>query len=90
MVQDYADIKALVGPIVDQLDHHHLGYGYYQGHELPSSVEGFNVYSPTSENILMWIADQISQAGLDWSQLDISETCTSSATLTREEYDDRY
>ncbi|KKK67236.1 hypothetical protein LCGC14_2956110, partial [marine sediment metagenome] len=58
-------------------------------------------FYPTSENLLWWIAGQIG-LGLDkgwtaqelglttttkWSKISIEETCTSQATLTREEYD---
>jgi 6-pyruvoyltetrahydropterin/6-carboxytetrahydropterin synthase len=89
MVVDYAAIKKHVEPIVDRLDHHHLGNGVYQSVQLMTDIVGFDVYVPTSENILRWIADRLQETPLSlcWTQLDLDETCTTTATLTKEEYD---
>lgn len=69
-VLDYIDIKAIVQPIVDELDHKHLGdwtaklfmspdgtdYAPLEKH----CVHGmpFDFY-PSSENLIVWIADNI-------------------------------
>jgi len=98
-VMDYGDIKKVVQPIVDLMDHHHLGT--WHSILLPfNSAWGLEaqIY-PSSENLLMWIAEVLtgpkSTASsevnvlmlLPWSRLELNETCTSAAILTREEYD---
>lgn len=91
MVLDYYEIKQAVQPLIDRLDHTHLGSGNVTlpdggvtwlnpSHELSLPM------LPTSENLLYWIADQLPDQ-FPWSRLRINETCTSSAELTREEYD---
>jgi 6-pyruvoyltetrahydropterin/6-carboxytetrahydropterin synthase len=88
MVKDFADIKEVVQPIIDMLDHHHLGRGAadldvpeYWLHA-PKHLRELNFPTiPTSENILIWIADQLTPTGLNWSCLVLSETCTSEARL---------
>lgn len=100
-VMDYHDLSSVVGPIVEALDHRHLGQWW--GHELniiadckdeePAWEHGVRnlplTFYPSSENLLFWIADQLE--GLDsyrhfWSRIELNETCTSAAILTREEY----
>jgi len=87
-VMDYGDIKSVVQPLVDMLDHHHLGT--WHSILLPyNSTWGLTaeIY-PSSENLLMWIASMITKPTiLPWSRLELNETCTSAAILTREEYD---
>lgn len=91
MVMDYGDIKAAVQPIVDRLDHQHLGNGFVNvifgtknmAMSLKSTVEGLAITHPTSENLLIWIAEQL-PADFPWSFLKIKETCTSQAILSRE------
>lgn len=112
-VMDYVDLKAIVKPIIDRLDHRHLGGWSYIGlnpETEKSMVPGLPVdFYPSSENLIVWIADQLGDS-LDypivmkarslgmttqqklmywhrWSKLELDETCTSSCTLTREEYD---
>jgi 6-pyruvoyl-tetrahydropterin synthase len=81
MVMDYYDIKAQVQPIVDRLDHRHLGHGIVE-----TTVTGIPVgYIPTSENMLLWIADELPTT-FPWTYLEINETCTSSAILSHEEW----
>ncbi len=113
-VMDFGDISKVVKPLVEKLDHRHLGTweeieGYGNLYAARSScVEGLpKDFYPTSENLLRWIAEQIGSQldtykpgqavetvslteivlGVRWSKLSIEETCTSQATLTREEYD---
>lgn len=96
-VMDYADISSKVKQLVDSLDHRHLGTW---GHILTDvgeledrhthddwMVEGlpFDFY-PTSENLLLWIGAELN-LDLRWSKLELLETCTSSAVLTRAEFD---
>ena len=122
-VMDFGDISKVVEPLVERLDHRHLGtwemFGEFDLGGDPYGEWGYlprDLY-PTSENLLWWIAGQL---GLDsyqsafikvpqtvypgqvieveelgpemslvtkWSKISIEETCTSQATLTREEYD---
>lgn len=63
MVMDFADIKAAVAPIVEQLDHHYL-----------NEVEGLD--NPTSENVAEWIWNHL-EASLPLSCIVVRETCTS-------------
>ena len=104
-VMDYADLKAAVQPVVDRLDHRHLGAwaGGFKGRSVISSwvynfsemntqfgVEFMSLdFYPSSENLITWIGTQIDdQVGKKfWSKLKLNETCTSSCTLTREEYE---
>lgn len=58
-VMDYADLKRAVEPIIEKLDHHHLGT-YILSDMGSIIVSGLapDLY-PSSENLLWWIADQI-------------------------------
>ncbi len=90
MVLDYFDLKGVVQPLIDRLDHHHLGFGYTMCGDLniwvPATVEGLPVgFIPTSENLLLWIADQLPH-DFPWEMLELKETCTSSAILYRDEW----
>ena len=122
-VMDYADISRTVKPLIERLDHRHLGQWAYANKKVPiAPVEEWKVpelpedFYPTSENLLVWIGEQltpvhvakpnldqlermtlggvipttditdtvITLAGsLNWSELTLEETCTSSATLRR-------
>jgi len=127
-VQDFAEISNVVKPLVERLDHHHLGTWDFMLTQPPLErhmVTGLPVdFYPTSENLVWWIAGQLNPGidilglyilgkGLEirpdlrpgmiieeafpgqkqvkriswWSKISIEETCTSMATLTREEYD---
>src|SRR5208283_2239899 len=112
-VMDYADISAAVKPLIERLDHQHLGAwcvflkdrttvedsaisntliaeiwgeeteGYFKDWQ----VQGLPLdFYPTSENLLFWIGTQLIEV-LDWHKLELKETCTSAAILTRIEYD---
>ena len=101
-VMDFAIISKLVKPLVERLDHRHLGtWPFVALAQDPWWVEGLpNVFYPTSENLLLWLGEQLlvpqvwgdepsGKIGhiLEWSKLTLNETCTSSTTLTREEFD---
>jgi len=94
MVVDYADIKSSIQPIVDELDHAHLG-AWETGkvsisNDGSKSVEWLNPvldnFNPTSENLLIEIAKQIVKRGQVFSSLTLDETCTVSCLLTWEEF----
>lgn len=94
MLMDYADLKAAVTPLVQSLDHQHLGNGHVlvsgpdglrARKHLPSTVPGLTLENPTSEELLWWIADHI-PLGLQWAILHLKETCTSDAELTYQEW----
>lgn len=68
MVVDYGDIKAAVGPLVeDYLDHHHLN-------------ETLGLENPTSEEIARWVFDRLKPGLPGLATVVIEETCTSSCT----------
>jgi 6-pyruvoyl-tetrahydropterin synthase len=89
---DYTDIKAAVQPIVDALDHHHLGTGaadldtpeFWLGPDKHLRSNNFPSV-PTSENILLWIARQL-PANFNWVCLSLAETCTSEARIYAVDY----
>jgi 6-pyruvoyltetrahydropterin/6-carboxytetrahydropterin synthase len=94
MAIDYADIKKVVQPIVDLLDHRHLGTGLHAGVLVPPDnlllrTDGMMGTKfppiPTSENILMWIASQLPPT-FNWQCLEICETCTSAARIYATDY----
>lgn len=83
-VMDYADISEAVKPVIDYIDHTHLGQiieGELEG--LWTRPELANIY-PSSENLLVWFGKRLIK--LQWSKLALEETCTSYAELTREEF----
>ena len=99
-VMDYADISAAVKPLIDRLDHRHLGQWSDRENQsrIPTSaafavglgtshmVEGLDpTFYPSSENLLFWIGEQLSQR-LNWSKVALEETCTSYCELTRTEF----
>jgi 6-pyruvoyltetrahydropterin/6-carboxytetrahydropterin synthase len=91
-VVDYKILKALVNKlIIDRFDHQHLGQGDLVGDDLKTD----RVYRaaidpdfyPSSENLVQYIASQLSQPisdlGLDIELYEVSlkETCTCEATV---------
>lgn len=95
-VTDFAEISNAIKPLIDYVDHTHLGViieGEIEG--LWTRPELANEY-PTSENLLIWFARCLEEAAISdttffpWSRLAIEETCTSYAELTREEFDAKY
>ena len=61
---DFGDIKEAFAPIYDQLDHHYL-----------NDIEGLE--NPTSENLAIWIWQQLKPKLPLLSCITIKETCTS-------------
>lgn len=91
-VKDYAEISAVVKPLIERLDHRHLGawpseiFGLYAPSD---TVAGLPLaFYPSSENLLIWIGNELASV-LDWSEISLNETCTSEATLTRTEWADK-
>ena len=62
-VIDFADIRAAVGPVVGELDHHLLN-------EIPG------LENPTAEHIAIWIWRQLKSRLPALSEIRIAETCT--------------
>lgn len=70
-LMDFAEIKAAVKPIVEQLDHYYLN-------EIPG------LENPTSEVLAAWIWKQLKPALPLLSAVTIQETCTSGAVFRGE------
>jgi 6-pyruvoyltetrahydropterin/6-carboxytetrahydropterin synthase len=91
MVVDYGDIKSSIQPIIDDLDHAHLGAWSTDkvtilGGGGTKHVSWLRTHNPTSENLLIEIARQIVKRGQVFSSLTLDETCTVSCLLTWEEF----
>ena len=63
-VMDFSDIKSVVKPIVDQLDHYYLN-------EIPG------LENPTSERVCEWIWEKLQPNLPNLYSIEIKETCTS-------------
>ena len=63
-VMDFADLKAVVEPIVRQLDHYVL-----------NDIAGLE--NPTSEILAVWIWEKLAPQLPDLHRITIEETCTS-------------
>lgn len=63
-VMDFGDIKTVMAPLIDRLDHHYLN-------EVPG------LENPTSEHIAMWIWDNIKGDLPIITAVEVQETCTS-------------
>lgn len=61
---DFADIKKIVKPIIDQLDHTYI-----------NDIEGLE--NPTCEHIAIWIWDHIKQQLPQLQRIELKETPTS-------------
>jgi 6-pyruvoyl-tetrahydropterin synthase len=98
-VMDFGDLSKVVNErVIDRLDHRHLGEWNFQPSTLPpreilDCIDATGLpgdFYPTCENLLMWIGQQLIRAfgvGYYWSELELEETPTSRATLTRKEFD---
>jgi len=96
-VMDYAELSAKVKPLIEDLDHKHLGAWEIWKNEVCYHIHGKNIwgvewlpfdFNPTSENLLYEIAKKLQD--LYWCKLALEETCTSYAELTREEYESSF
>lgn len=85
-VMDYGDISAAVKPLIEDLDHKHLGSwdGIEWNKDWDCPWSPFQ--NPTSENLLFAIGGQLLEVKFDWDKLALEETCTSYAELTIEEF----
>lgn len=63
-VMDFAEIKQVVKPIIDQLDHYYL-----------NDIAGLE--NPTSEILAQWIWDRLVPSLPMLSKIVVRETCTS-------------
>ena len=61
---DYGDIRAVVDPVIDGLDHRYLN-------EVPG------LENPTSERLAAWLWDRLAPALPLLSEIVVCETCTS-------------
>lgn len=68
-VMDFGDIKDAFKPVWEQLDHHYL-----------NEIEGLD--NPTSENIAIWIWQQLKPRLPALCRVEIRETCTSGCVYT--------
>lgn len=62
-VLDFAEVKAVFKPLLDQLDHFYL-----------NDIEGLE--NPTSENIARWIWKRLKPELPGLSRVELRETCT--------------
>ena len=62
-VMDFADVKAAFKPILERLDHYYL-----------NDIEGLD--NPTSENVAIWIWDQLKPKLPLLAKVEVRETCT--------------
>lgn len=63
-IKDFAEIKQIFKPIYEQLDHHYL-----------NNIAGLE--NPTSENLAIWIWQQLKPLLPELSKISVKETCTS-------------
>ena len=63
-VMDFGDIKSVMKPLIDQLDHYYL-----------NDIEGLD--NPTSERLAVWIWDRLKPELPLLSEVVVHETCTS-------------
>lgn len=61
---DFADIKTVFDPILNQLDHYYL-----------NEIEGLE--NPTAENLARWIWIRLKPSLSPLNQINVAETCTS-------------
>ena len=70
-IMDFADIAAVVEPVIRQLDHYYL-----------NDIDGLD--NPTSENIARWLWHRLKPLLPPLSKIVISETCSSGCVYTGE------
>jgi len=68
-IMDFADLKTAFKPIYDRLDHYYL-----------NDIPGLE--NPTSENLAVWIWNELKPQLLQLSKIEIKETCTSGCIYT--------
>jgi 6-pyruvoyltetrahydropterin/6-carboxytetrahydropterin synthase len=70
-VMDFSDLKKIFAPTYDRLDHHYLN-------EIPG------LENPTSENLAVWIWQQLKPQLPALCRVEIQETCTSGCIYSGE------
>ena len=92
-VMDYADMSAAIKPLIERLDHRHLGawtqlfYKPMNEKYKDMMVEGMpDDFYPSSENLCFWIAKQLSMKQFRWSKVALEETCTSYCEVKLDEF----
>lgn len=60
---DFADVKKIVQPLIDQVDHYYL-----------NDIDGLS--NPTAERIAAWFWERLKPALPVLAQLNVAETCT--------------
>jgi 6-pyruvoyltetrahydropterin/6-carboxytetrahydropterin synthase len=68
-IMDFAEIAAVVEPVIRQLDHYYL-----------NDIDGLD--NPTSENIARWLWNRLKPQLPPLSKIVVSETCTSGCVYT--------
>ena len=68
-IMDFGDIKTAVGPIIDRLDHYYL-----------NDIPGLE--NPTSENIAIWIWNELKPRLAPLERIEMRETCTSGCSYS--------
>lgn len=68
-VMDFGDLKAIISPIIEQLDHHIL-----------NEIEGLE--NPTCELLGQWIWNRLSTKCPQLSRIELNETPTSGVVIT--------
>lgn len=63
-VTDFADVSAVVAPVVAELDHRYL-----------NDIDG--LANPTSEVVARWLWDRLTGALAGLTAIEVRETCTS-------------
>ena len=71
-VMDFADLKAVVKPVIARLDHYYL-----------NDIEGLE--NPTSEVIARWLWEQLAPVLPQLSKVAVLETCTSGCVYSGSE-----
>ncbi|MCB9025617.1 MAG: 6-carboxytetrahydropterin synthase QueD [Bdellovibrionaceae bacterium] len=71
-VMDFSEIKRAFEPIYDRLDHNYL-----------NEIEGLE--NPTSENLAIWIWQELKPHLAPLSKVVINETCTSGCSYAGED-----
>lgn len=71
-VMDFADVKAAVKPVIDQLDHYYL-----------NDIAGLE--NPTSEVLARWLWTRLRPALPTLARIVVRETCTSGCTYQGED-----
>ncbi|HEX8903310.1 MAG TPA: 6-carboxytetrahydropterin synthase QueD [Longimicrobiaceae bacterium] len=71
-VMDFADLKAAVKPVINQLDHYYL-----------NEIEGLE--NPTSEVLARWLWKRLAPTLPGLTRIVVRETCTSGCTYQGED-----